>query len=276
MFRLFKSNFKTTNDCIILATPLIIFLSILGWYFDYAKNSVDNIPKLILAFITILIMIAGCCSAWFYMTKKTLSLANKVFVFDKDRIKAFQSLILSLPKGIGRFFLSFLGVISLTGLTYSIVFIFAAFIINKYVGTIDIEWLTSDNLLISTKELLEEISTLSNEELITINCWYLLVTAISTILSFFTIFWIPEIIYSEKNPYKALFNSIKKVFITFSKSFFLFIYINIIIAIVTILNTLLLVHPIAYFFVLLLYYYFLVYIVVLIFSYYEQTFIKKQ
>ena len=100
MLKLFKNSFKQTNDCIILATPLIIFLSILSWYFSYASSTVDNIPKLILAGITIFVMAAGFFSAWFYMVKKTLKFSNKLYVFDKDRAKAFWNLIFSLPKGI--------------------------------------------------------------------------------------------------------------------------------------------------------------------------------
>lgn len=70
MLKLFWNNFKKTNDCIILATPLILFLSALSWYYSYARDSIDNIPKLILAIATMLIMISGCLSAWVYMAKK--------------------------------------------------------------------------------------------------------------------------------------------------------------------------------------------------------------
>lgn len=275
MFKLFKQNFKTTNDCIILATPLIIFLSILGWYFNYAKNSVDNIPKLILAVITILVMASGCFSAWFYMTKKTLKLAHKVFVFDKDRAKAFWGLILSLPKGIGRLFLPFMGLISLSSLLYGLVLWLVTYLVAKYIGTINIDLLNSDNILISSKELINEISEMPRNEIIVINCWYLLVFAITTIISFLTMLWVPEIVYCEKNPFKALIYSIKKIVITFPKSLLLFIFINILSLVISILNTLLMFNPISYFIVLLLYYYFIVYIVVLLFTYYEQSFVSE-
>lgn len=277
MFKLFKNNFKTTNDCIILATPLIIFLSILGWYFNYAFETADNIPKLILAGITLLVMGCGFLSAWMYMTKKTLRLANQVFIFDKDRAKALGELIMSLPRGIGKLFLPFVGVTVILILLYTIAITGATFIISKFIGTIDVANLfASKNLLVSSQELFNELLELPQNEIIVINSWYLLVSSIIALISFFTMFLIPEIVYSEKNPFKAIIQSFKKIIVTFPKSLFLFLYVYILLITSAILNTILMFNPILYFFVLVIHYYLIIYIVVLLFTYYEQTFLKTK
>lgn len=275
MLKLIKNNFKTTNDCIILATPLIIFLSILGWYFNYALETADNIPKLILAGITLLVMGCGFLSAWMYMTKKTLQLANQVFIFDKDRAKALGELIMSLPRGIGKLFLPFVGVTIILILLYTLTIMGATFIISKLIGTIDITnlFLTKD-LLVSSQELFNELLELPQNEIIVINCWYLLVSSITALISFFTMFLIPEIVYSEKNPIKAFIQAFKKIVITFPKSLLLFLYIYFLLITSAILNTILMFNPILYFFVLVIHYYLIIYIVVLLFTYYEQTFLK--
>lgn len=275
MLKLFWNNFKKTNDCIILATPLILFLSALSWYYSYARDSIDNIPKLILAIATMLIMISGCLSAWVYMAKKTIRMSNKVYIFEKDRAKAFGELILSLPRGIGRLFLPMLGVISITLVAFSILILADTLLISKYIGTIDLSLLTTEKLALSSQELLNEINALPRQEILAINFWYLIFAIGTMIFSFFGILWIPEIVYAEKNPFKALYNSMKKIIITFPKTLGLFVYINILSIGISILNTLLMVNPISYFLVLIIYYYFLVYIVVLLFRYYEQTFIKS-
>lgn len=276
MFKLFKNNFKTTNDCIILATPLIIFLSILGWYFNYALETADNIPKLILAGTTLLVMGCGFLSAWMYMTKKTLQLANQVFIFDKDRARAFRELIMSLPRGIGKLFLPFVGITILLIAIYSLAITGATFIIVKFIGTIDINNLfISKDLLVSSQELFNELLELPQNEIIVINCWYLLVSAITAIISFLTMFLVPEIVYSEKNPLKAIIQSLKKIVVTFPKSLLLFLYIYFLLITSAILNTILMFNPILYFFVLVIHYYLIIYIVVLLFTYYEQTFIKS-
>ncbi len=274
MFKLIKNSFKTTNDCIILATPLIIFLSILGWYFDYATNSIDNIPKLILAAITILVMASGFVAAWLYMAKKTIALSKKIFIFDKERVKALWYLLTSLPKGIGRLFLPIIGVISTYLLVYIIMFSGIGVIISKFAGIIDLDAINLQTLMISSQELINEVNELTDDEITIINYWYLLTFVGTSIISFFTMLWIPEIVYSEKNSFKALYNSIKKIFIDFKNSIILFCYIAFVIILLTIMNTLLMFVPVLYFLVLILYYYFLIYIVVLLFTYYETTYIK--
>lgn len=273
MFKLFKNSFKTTNDCIILATPLIIFLSILGWYIHYAYSSVDTILKGLLAIVTILVMLSGFAAAWLYMTKKTLALSKKIVVFDKDRAKDLLGLLISLPKGIGRLFLPLIGVVSSYILIYGAIILIVSFLVSKFVGTIDLSTFDINSLQLSSKELFDEfINELTEKELAIINIWYLLITICSTLVSFLTLLWIPEIVYGEKNPYKALWYSTIKILKNFKSGIVIYIYISTLIISINILNTLLMVYPLLYFFVLILYYYFIVYIVVLIFTYYEQNY----
>ena len=269
MFKLFRESFKTTNDCIIVATPLIIFLSIFGWYLSYAAGSVDNVPKFILAVITAIVLLCGCLSGWLYMVKKTISMSKKIIVFDKDRGKAFLSLLLSLPKGVGRLFLPILGIILVYFCIYSFLLYGAGAVITKYVGTIDLDLLNTASFFVSSQELLDEFNALSNRELLIINLWNFAIIFITAIISFLTLLWIPEVVYGEKNPYKALFISIRNIFKTFRSSLIIFVYISFLIIFISILNTLLMFNPFLYFFVLILYYYFLIYIVVLLFTYYE-------
>ncbi len=274
MLKLFKSNFKTTNDCIILATPLIIFLSILGWYYNYAAESIDTVSKLILACITMFIMFSGFVAAWLYMAKKTIALSNKIFIFDKDRVKALTSLAMSLPKGIGRLFLPIIGVISIYLLIYLIMFSGFNYLLSHFGSSINLDLVDLQSLILSTNNLTEEINKLSESELIALDIWYLVSIIGVVIISFITMLWVPEIVYNEKNSFKAFFNAIIKLFMTFWKSLGLFSYITGLIVLISILNTFLMFNPFLYFFVLMLYYYFLVYIVVLLFTYYDKTFIK--
>ncbi len=274
MLQLFKNSFKTTNDCIILATPLIIFLSILSWYYKYAVVAIDTTPKLILAIITIFVMLSGFMAAWLYMAKKTISLSRKIFVFDKDRAKALWALVLSLPKGIGRLFLPSIGVISIYILIYTLIFSGIGYIVGKFIGTIDFSELDYQSIFLFGQEFANEISELSQNELLVLQCWYILALVSIAVVSFITMLWIPEIVYTEKVSFEALYYSIIKIFTHLKNSIILYLYIAFLIVLISILNTFLMFNPILYFIVLLLFYYFLVYIVVLLFSYYEQTFIK--
>ncbi len=275
MFKLFRDSFKTANDCIIIAAPLIVFLSILGWYFDYTLSAVDTIPKALLALVTTLVMLSGFVSAWLYMAKKAITLSRSIVVLEKDRGKALLNLVASLPKGIGRLFLPMLGVIGIYMIVYILLLSGSSVLVSETLGSVDISMFDISSIQVSSVELLEEIKLFTKDELVIIGCWGICNIIGAIIISFITMLWVPEIVYSQKNPYKALFLSIKKVFKSFWKSLGLFIFINFIIISCTILNTLLMINPILYFIVLIVYYYFLVYIVVLLFEYYEQTYLKE-
>lgn len=276
MFKLFINSFKTTNDCIILATPLIIFMSILGWFFNYTVAGADTIPKIILGGVTLLVMTSGFLSAWIYMAKKAIQLSRKIIIFDKDRSRALKTLVLSLPKGIGRLFLPMLGVIGIYLIIYGTIFSLITIIITHLSPEFDPEILGLHlSQLVTSNEIIKEINELSIEELAPFVYWHILTMFSVFIVNFITILWIPEIVYAQKNAFKALWNAIVKNITNFPKTCLLYICISILIALITILSTILMFNPILYFIVLILYYYFLVYIVVLLFSYYEQAFIRK-
>ena len=90
MLNLFRISFKKTNECIILVVPLVIFLSVLSWYFNFARFSIDELNELIFAAVTLYVMFCGFLASWLYMAKKALAHSKKVFVFDKDKVKSLQ------------------------------------------------------------------------------------------------------------------------------------------------------------------------------------------
>lgn len=265
-----------TNDCIILTAPLIIFLSIIGWYINYARNAIDNIPKLTIAIITLLIMLGGFLSAWLYMAKRTLKIANKLFVFDKDRAKAMWDLILDLPRGIGKLFFPILGMISVYIIIYTIFFTTISYFISKYISPVDLSTLGISYAFVSSEEMFNEMLELPDAKLAALNCWYMSTFVFTLVISFFTLLWIPEIVYTKKNFLISFVNSIKKIFFNFKSHILMYSYIVFLYLLMCIINAFLMINPITYFFVLLISYYFIVYVVVLLFSYYETRFIDEE
>ena len=145
---------------------------------------------------------------------------------------------------------------------------------GKFIGTIDFSELDYQSIFLFGQEFANKISELSQNELLVLQCWYILALVSIAVVSFITMLWIPEIVYTEKVSFEALYYSIIKIFTHLKNSIILYLYIAFLVVLISILNTFLMFNPILYFIVLLLFYYFLVYIVVLLFSYYEQTFIK--
>ena len=110
MREVFKQACKITNSNIILAVPLIVGIKMLDLYTFFSRAHMDSSGKVILASITVLFMSGVLCALWFYMVKGAVALSKKVFVLDVDRANASLGLFKTIPEGIGKFFLSFVGV----------------------------------------------------------------------------------------------------------------------------------------------------------------------
>lgn len=251
MIKFILKNFKRTNDCIILATPMVLFMFTTILYAGFIATHAKTVNLALFSLITLLVMISGFMAGWFYMVKKTLQLSDRMFVYEQDRIEALKKLILSLPNGVGKLFLSFLGFIVISMLSTVLVY-------HILIGVIPVDKLQNlaDFLFFN-------------------NYVTSLLFIISSVLSFFGMLWIPEMIYNERNPIKSLRNSLIKTFKTFPKTLLLYIYIYLIYFVNVFCIQYLTNYPLVVFGLLILYYYFLLYIVILVFTYYEQTFIKQ-
>lgn len=272
MFKLFKDTFKSTNEGIILATPLILFLWVITLYISYSKEVVDTIPEMILSGITMLFMFSAFCSGWFYMVKKCVEFSKKNFILDEDKAHESLKLIQALPIGIGKYFLKYVGV--------CVMFLGMAMVIASITYSITVPFIQQMNFSLeqmstvinSAQEATNFISTMPTDKMLILFKLNMILLGITSVFSFLLMLWMPEIIYTKRNPFIALFTSIKKLFVKFRKSIVLFIYISLCQFIISYLSTFALLHPIAYMIMMIVYFYFIVYIVVLIFSYYDKEF----
>ena len=252
MLKLIVSNFKRTNNCIILAIPMVLFMFITALYAGFIVTHAKTVNLALFSFVTLLVMVCGFLAAWFYMVKKTLQLNGRMFVYEQDRLKALKDLMLTLPNGVGRLFVPIVG----------------AMIVSMVI-TVLTYYLTVD--LISPDKL-QKIA----DCLLFPNHIAALMFIISSVLSFFGILLIPEIVYCEKNPIKALGNSLLKTFKTFPKTLFLYVFVYLLYFFTNFAMLLASTNPLVVFLWLVLYYYFLLYSVILVFTYYEQNFLKKE
>ena len=244
MFKFLVENFKYTNDCIILATPMVLFLIALQWYIESNQYSLSSIPSYLFFYITLWVFVSGCFAGWFYMVKKTLQFSKKTFLFDTDRITAISKLFYCLIKGIGKFFMPFLAVVA-SCFVFNIIKMILLFFAYADKG----------------KDQYELISVIS----------ILIVYAIG----YFFIFWIPEIVYTYKNPFISLVKSVNKAFIIFPKMIIPYIFICTIMLLIDFLLVNSQAYPFLYFFILLIAYYFVLYSVLLVFGFYDKKFIEE-
>lgn len=276
MFKLFKNAFKLTNEGIILATPLVLFMWLITLYLSFAKGVVDTIPEAVSAFLTLLCMLGAFFAGWFYMVKKSIDISKKEYVLDEDRAKATVNLIKKIPAGVGKYFLSFIGMIIiflvLFGLFDVLVYKFGI----HFIGKIDFSAVQLKNAMASPQEMKVFLDSLTETQLIKLSQWNLLFMAATSFVSFIFMLWIPEMIYKTLNPLYALVNSVKKVFVKFPKSVALFLYITFLNFVISFASTFAMLNIIIYMFMMIAYFYFMVYIIVLIFSYYDSEFNTRE
>ena len=279
MRELFKEAIKITNYNIILAVPLIVFIKILDLYSLYSKYNIDSTPKFLIASITVLFMFGVFCAGWFYMVEGAVKLSKKVFVLDTDRAKATMNLFKIFPEGVGKFFLSFVGVyvifLFIQAIATPLVYILGVNII----GGLDAESmqhlqeLTINTELASNQGMPAFIDKLSIEQIIFFGKWSLLFMSVTSVIMYLLMLWIPEIVCCTPNPLLALWRSLVKLFKDFFTTVRLFITLWLIGFALLFINTFAVINPIAYIIMSIVLFYFSVYLVVLIFLYFDRKYV---
>lgn len=275
MIKLFKQAFGVTYNNIILATPLVLFMVLVSLYLGFSRNTVDTLPEMLLSLFTLWFMFGAFLAAWFYMVKKAVQNSKSVYIMDEDQVKASFNLMKEIPTGIGSYFLSFLGFLVLFLI---ILVIWGAIVYNIghfLIGGLNLDPSQMKEPIASVQELGMFIDGLTPEQVKKLSHWSLFIFLSNALFSYVLMLWTPEILFKTKNPFFALFKSIKKVFMRFGHSLKLFIYVAFLNFTLSFLNTFAILNPISYFIMMIVYFYFIVYLVILVFLYYEREFCKE-
>lgn len=260
-----KEVFKTTNNYIVLATPLILYSLFSNVYAAISANG--KLISIIFAIILLTLMSAAFIAGWFKMVKEAI---NDSYSENPNLlIKDFLS-------GVGEYFIPSTGVVIIISL-FSILALIGAFLVgHNLIGDIGITVEQLNNAMSSSEELKLFISSLSDVQYIRISQWNLLILSTMSLVYFLLIFYLPALFYKNKNPFLALFIGIKDLFtrkiffiffLTLSALFF-YLFLSMLSA-VTMHNLIL------HFIVTLLNFYFIIWISVYIFSFYNNNFVKS-
>ena len=263
MFKTVRESFKITNDNIIIATPLILFSLISGLYLIFSSNG----TKLGLFFAVILfsLMTGAFISGWFFMIKKAVK---------EPDIESGQ-LFSEFPSGVGEYFLSALGIIFQIIILSSII-MFAAFLAGKkFIGAPGVSYEQFSQAVVSVESMKTFVGSLSQEQLIKINNWNLIMFFAMIINSFVLMLYPAVVFFKKKNPFIALFITFKDTFgHRFFKNTGLFILIFVLYMFVSLCSMFAGNNVILHFIVTLVNFYYATFTGVLIFNYYYSNFIK--
>lgn len=282
MRELFRDAIKITNYNIILTIPLIIFVKVLDLYSLYSRYNVDSTPKFLLASLTVLFMFGVFCAGWFYMVQGAISLSKKVFVLDEDRARATLNLFKLIPEGVGKYFLSFVGVYVIFFFIQVLATPIVSLIGVNIIGGLDqtaisnLQTMASESAINTAQGMAEFIEKLTPEQIIFFGKWSLLFMVVTSMIMYFLMLWIPEIIYNTTNPFLALWKSLIKNFKNFFTSIRLFLSLWFMGFALLFINTFAVINPFAYILMSIILFYFTVYMVVLIFLYYDKKFVTVE
>src|SRR5574344_668006 len=123
MIKYFRQAFTITNDNIILTTPFILFLLIVGLFIGFTGGLLNTKISGLFLLITLLFMTAAFFSGWFYMVQKAIDITHEN-IDKEEKIKQSLTIIKTMTTGIGEFFISFVfGSILFIGLILLFIFI---------------------------------------------------------------------------------------------------------------------------------------------------------
>ena len=257
---------ELTNKYIVLATPLIIYSLISSIYLIISAGG-GRIINYLFAIVLFLLMTSAFAAGWFNMIK--------IAVLNPEKEDA-NSLIKEFTSGVGEYFLPSIGAILLILFLSIITIIFSYKLGMHYIGNINISAETLSDAMKNTTALKAFMLSLSEDQLIKINLWNILILTSLSFTCFLSLLYLPALFFKNKNPFIAFYISLKDLFSKrIFKTFGIFLLIFTINFCISILSAILGNQMIMHFILTLINFYFITAVGVGVFYYYYQNFVKN-
>ena len=258
-----KKVFNLTNKYIILATPLILFSLLSNIYALFSANG--RIINLLIALLLLTLMTGAFLAGWLVMVKKAV---------DDEYPYNPNSLIKDYVSGVGEYFLPATGGIVCTTI-FSFVLLALAFVLgSNFIGDIGITAEQLSKAMESNEALKLFMTSLTLEQMTKISQWNILLLSSMFSIYFLLIFYFPAIFYKTKNPFLALFISLKDLF---SRKFFIVLAVVIFIAIgylfLSAMSAITSQSLILHFFITMTSFYLMIALVIWLFDFYNRNFV---
>lgn len=257
---------KLTNKNITVATPLILYSMFSTIYMFMSLNG--KIIQLLFAILLLLLMTAAFIAGWGNMIKTVVETENS----ETQQETLFKDFV----SGVGEYILPILGAILIIVLSGSVITLLAFIAGNHFIGDPNISTEALSEAMKTTSALKSFVTSLSPIQLEKLQAWNLLLLSTMTATNFVIILYFPAIFLKNKNPFLALFISLKDLF---SKKFFktlgIYFLIFVINLIISILSNLTNGNFVFHFLLTLINFYFITAASIGVFYYYNEHFIKS-
>ena len=259
-----QQSFNLTNKYIILATPLILFSLLSSLYILFSING--NLISLLFAAVLFILMLGAFMAGWFFMIREGL---KDTFAENPN------ALLKEFPAGVGEFFLPVLGLMFTAGIISLVLLVISYYAGMHFIGDIGIKADDFSRAMESASALKTFLISLSDEQLLKLNAWNLLLMGTMAVTYFLIMFYPPALFYKNRNPLKAYFYSFKDLFgKKFFKNILLFLALFVSYFILSVLTALFGMNIITHFIFTLINFYYLIFVAVFVFNYYYTNFVK--
>ena len=264
MLKIIRDSFNLTNKYIVLATPLILFSLLSSLYLAFSLKG--NVLSMAFAVILFFLMTCAFLSGWFFMIAECVKTPDNS---DPNEI------LKDFTEGVGEYFLQVIGMLAFSFCIGIILFFISYFIGMKLIGDTGISSAEFSAAMTSVDSLKTFLTSLSNEQLIKLNLWNILLFLTMSFTYFVIIFYSPAMFLKDKNAFTSLIAALKDLFSRhFFKNVFLFLFIFVVYSILSVLTTIFGINIFAHFIFTLANFYFFVFAVVLVYNYYYANFVK--
>ncbi|MCD8377185.1 MAG: hypothetical protein LUB59_00170 [Candidatus Gastranaerophilales bacterium] len=264
----FIDAFFMTNNNIILLTLILLFVFTVSMYIGFSNNN-------LLTLLVVILIMSALASGFFYSMKKSIQLQyNRKPDEKEDTALTFGTFY----TGVGKYYLSFAGIIALFFILSSMVIIatfFAGNIIICDITRIGIDMRDFFVVLASGTASLETfLSGLDRTQQIYLRDWNRLFFITTQLLTYLIMFWIPEKMYTKKNVFVSLFGSVKKIILDIPNTLCIYLTIFLLNYIITIFALLFANSRVISFILVIFTFYLIVYDFYAIFLYYKTKYIE--
>ncbi len=273
MGKILKETFAILNKNLWLLF-LFMTISYIGViYFSIIRAAAHTPVEMIIAGVTLLFIAVAGVAGFFNTLRSTLDLEYNVV--KREDFSGFE-LLKTFPRGVSDYFLPALGIILIYLLITFLMFNVAILIGSKLIGMFSFSPEDLTKAMSSMEALAEFQKNISPEDMAKLSKWHLLYMLITSIMTYFLIYWLPETFYNTKNSILALFRAVKKVLMNPLHTLQLFVVIILINILTSVLMAVLLPIPVLMFLVYFIYFYGLVFVLMLIFNYYREKFVIRE
>lgn len=270
MIKILKETFAILNKNLWLLF-LFMTISYVGLtYFIILRNFADSMLQISIGLITLLFIAVAGVAGFFHALRSTIDAE-----YSTEERSRFE-LLKTFSKGVSEYIFSAFGIIILYIIISSVAFGLALVIGKNLIGLFSFSPEAFANAMTSPETLNEFMKNITPEDMFKLSKWHLLYLAMSSILAFLLLYWLPETFYKTKNSVLSLFYAVKKVVLNLLATLQLFLTITLVNIGFSLIMGVLTPFPIMRFLVYFLYFYGLLYVFLLSFNFYRAKFIVNE